>query len=88
MALIKCPDCGKEVSDAASACIHCGRPIAPSEKPEAKKNTNPATKELGVGGWLFIGGLVLIAVEPVRLVGILCLVFGFVLVIAKLVSKD
>ncbi|MBR2343197.1 MAG: zinc ribbon domain-containing protein [Clostridia bacterium] len=28
MALIKCPECGKEVSDKASACIHCGYPIS------------------------------------------------------------
>lgn len=27
MALIKCPECGKEVSDKAQACIHCGCPI-------------------------------------------------------------
>lgn len=27
MALIKCPDCGKEVSDRAKACIHCGCPL-------------------------------------------------------------
>ena len=27
MALIKCPECGKEISDKASACIHCGCPI-------------------------------------------------------------
>ncbi|HPQ69085.1 MAG TPA: zinc ribbon domain-containing protein [bacterium] len=26
MALITCPDCGKEISDAAPACPHCGRP--------------------------------------------------------------
>lgn len=24
MALIKCPECGKEISDKAPACIHCG----------------------------------------------------------------
>ena len=24
MALIKCPECGKEISDKAAACIHCG----------------------------------------------------------------
>jgi hypothetical protein len=29
MALVKCPDCGKDVSDAAPACPACGRPIAP-----------------------------------------------------------
>ena len=27
MALIKCPECGKEVSDKAPACIHCGFPL-------------------------------------------------------------
>ena len=28
MALIVCPECGKEVSDKAETCIHCGYPIA------------------------------------------------------------
>lgn len=28
MALIKCPECGKEISDKASACIHCGFPLS------------------------------------------------------------
>lgn len=27
MALINCPECGKEVSDKAKTCIHCGYPI-------------------------------------------------------------
>lgn len=27
MALIKCPECGKEISDKASACINCGYPL-------------------------------------------------------------
>lgn len=30
MALIKCPECGKEVSDKAPACIHCGFPLQSS----------------------------------------------------------
>ena len=28
MALIKCPECGKEISDKSPACIHCGYPVA------------------------------------------------------------
>lgn len=28
MALIKCPECGKEVSDKSTNCIHCGFPIS------------------------------------------------------------
>ena len=27
MALIKCPECGKDVSTSAEACPHCGFPI-------------------------------------------------------------
>ena len=27
MALIACPDCGTEISDQASACVKCGRPM-------------------------------------------------------------
>lgn len=27
MALIKCPECGKEISDKAPVCIHCGYPM-------------------------------------------------------------
>lgn len=31
MALIKCPECGKDVSDKAPACIHCGYPFGQKE---------------------------------------------------------
>lgn len=27
MALIKCPECGKDVSDKSDVCIHCGYPL-------------------------------------------------------------
>ena len=27
MALIKCPDCGKDISNKAAECLNCGRPI-------------------------------------------------------------
>lgn len=36
MALMQCPECGKEISDQAPACIHCGYPLSPapiSEEP-------------------------------------------------------
>lgn len=35
MALIKCPECGKEISDIAPACIHCGFPLS-----ELKNNSH------------------------------------------------
>lgn len=34
MALIKCPECGKEISDKAPACIHCGYPLEIGIEPE------------------------------------------------------
>jgi hypothetical protein len=36
MALVKCPECTKEVSDKAPNCPHCGAPIKPAKK-EAKQ---------------------------------------------------
>ena len=38
MALIKCPECGKEVSDRASACIHCGFPLSEIQSSTAISN--------------------------------------------------
>ena len=31
MALIKCSECGREISDKAAACIHCGCPVSESK---------------------------------------------------------
>ena len=35
MALIKCSECGREISDKAEACPGCGAPIAATTKPQA-----------------------------------------------------
>jgi len=32
MALIVCPDCGQQLSDAAPACVRCGRPMGPTQQ--------------------------------------------------------
>jgi len=36
MALIKCPECGQDVSDQSKTCIHCGFPL--KKKTDGKKN--------------------------------------------------
>lgn len=36
MALIKCPECGKEISDKAIACPHCGFPIEKNSTEQKK----------------------------------------------------
>jgi len=44
MAMINCPECGKEVSDKAPVCINCGIPIAlniPQEQPPQPYQNNP-----------------------------------------------
>jgi hypothetical protein len=41
MALIVCPDCGKQVSDQAPACPHCGRPMAQPPPVAPKVPTQP-----------------------------------------------
>lgn len=46
MALIKCPECGKEVSDKASTCIHCGCPLS-AQKESFYKVVLPPIDELG-----------------------------------------
>ncbi len=52
MALIKCPECGKDVSDKASACPVCGFPIANQQN----KNEIKVKLEMfkGVGGTQFV----------------------------------
>ena len=41
MALIKCPECGKEVSDKAQTCINCGCPIAEQNTSNEKITNEP-----------------------------------------------
>jgi len=43
MALIKCSECGKEISDKAKVCINCGAPIEISIQP--KETPEPASKQ-------------------------------------------
>jgi hypothetical protein len=35
MALIDCSECGKQISDKAASCIHCGNPRTVAAAPEA-----------------------------------------------------
>lgn len=46
MALIKCSECGKEISDKAKTCIHCGNPIFKEKvKTMNKKKWEELTQE-------------------------------------------
>lgn len=37
MSLIICPECGKQISDKTTTCIHCGCPIKKDENPHISK---------------------------------------------------
>lgn len=54
MALIKCSECGKEISDKAKTCIHCGCPV------EKKQNNNRNIRKIIIG--IIIFGLSLIII--------------------------
>lgn len=41
MGLVNCPDCGKEVSDRAAACIGCGAPLAKQVSVTTEKDSSP-----------------------------------------------
>jgi hypothetical protein len=48
MALVKCEDCGRDVSDRAPACPNCGAPVAASTQA-------PAPEKVTVDGDCFVG---------------------------------
>lgn len=52
MALIKCPECGKEISDKAPACIHCGYPLNPAPAPASEPAPKPAAPKSKKAGTL------------------------------------
>lgn len=41
MALIKCPECSKEISDQATACPHCGYSLKPVASPHKRSSILP-----------------------------------------------
>lgn len=58
MALIKCSECGKEVSDKASSCPGCGAPIGGAvQQQQPIVVTAPKSRSLAAVLALFLGGL-------------------------------
>jgi hypothetical protein len=93
MSLIKCSECGKEISDHAVTCLSCGNPIhgQPTNVVEDKK---PVDVELTSKRWkkkflwgiaFFIGGwIMLFKVTPL---GILLMFIGVVIVIIATIGR-
>jgi len=61
MALIKCSECGKEVSEKATSCPHCGNPIEQIKIPTQPQKTNSTKRKnelLILIALIFIGVLI------------------------------
>ena len=63
MPLMKCPDCGKDVSTLAPNCPQCGRPLAAVVR-NAVQTQRKGDKYEAVGAGLLILGLGLLLVNP------------------------
>lgn len=60
MALIKCAECGKNISDKAKTCIHCGNPIKKEKKKEEiKKVVSKSSKHLKIWSIIIVIGIIL-----------------------------
>lgn len=85
MALIKCDECGKEVSDKAASCPGCGAPSAPAPNQSESVDSKPAKVTRSGAAWeglgfvLIIGGmLVAIGSGPDNHFGGAAMTVGFV----------
>lgn len=57
MAMIKCRECGREISDQAPSCPYCGAPSAKKVADDANQQT--ASKWTAIGVVLFLVGTLL-----------------------------
>ena len=58
MPLVQCPDCGRDVSTAATACPHCGRPMTAvaAPQPQPVMAVKEETLWHGTPSWLLLIG--------------------------------
>ncbi|MDR1084939.1 MAG: zinc-ribbon domain-containing protein [Deltaproteobacteria bacterium] len=63
MALIKCPDCGNEVSENAPTCPKCGSPLKPQQpQTKEKKKTSGCVKVIGIVFAFIVALCIIIAI--------------------------
>lgn len=62
MALIKCPDCGRDISDQAPACPHCGRPAAAGTPVAPTAAPSPEKAKTSAAAWGCLAIIVLVFV--------------------------
>jgi len=78
MALIKCSECQKEISEKSEKCIHCGNPMIQNHKPTTIEQTNKEYKTIQLLGVLIaIVGIPVCFIEP--MFGLFMIIIGFIL---------
>ena len=82
MALISCPECGKEVSEKAASCPNCGAPISGNSSvslnPQTHaKVTRTGAKWEGIGFILIVVGMIMALASQGGFGGLL-IVVGFI----------
>ena len=80
MALIKCADCGKEMSSEAPACPSCGKPNAATvaKKKTSTRDAGCLLMVLGLLGSLFVPGSLQVFMWGLLFVGLVIAVLGMV----------
>lgn len=76
MALIKCPDCQKDVSDKADKCPYCGYPIISLS---SNNTLSPASSTSNTSPTLILSSKKIAAIVATTLVIILAVVLGVVI---------
>ncbi len=62
MPLIKCADCGRDISDQAPACPHCGRPAAAEKQVSSSAAPTPETAKTSPAAWGCLAIIVLFVI--------------------------
>jgi TM2 domain-containing membrane protein YozV len=57
MGLMNCLDCGKQISDSAPSCLHCGRPYRTKAKLQAQFDGKEKSKMVAGLLAIFLGGI-------------------------------
>ena len=81
MALIKCPECGKDVSTAAGACPHCGFPIKNNVKNDQEEDFVKPLDSSWLDDWKKKPGRGKIALTFVYLINLALLILFIVLLV-------
>ena len=84
LALMSCPECSKEISDAAQACPHCGYAIREAATNQIKPEKKPSRASgifLCTGGMVMVLGSLLLFVVLLP-VGVLGLVIRAMMILA------